>query len=120
MLQCSAKTAVLPTYLGCHRVTSAQRTCRRQQQLRTQQTRQQTVRAAIELDWSDPDTLTGLAAAVLGIAVGIGAPLFYSRRDDIDEQRLEELRELNRQTYKETGQYLTEVSLLCLLQLNSS
>ena len=26
------------------------------------------------LDWSDPDTLVGVAGAVLGLAVGIGAP----------------------------------------------
>lgn len=68
------------------------------------------------MDWSDPDTLTGLAAAVLGIAVGIGAPLFYSKRDELDEQRLEELRELNRQTYKETGQYLTEEEIKAIRQ----
>lgn len=41
--------------------------------------------------------------------MGIGAPVFYSMRDDIDEQRLEELRELNRETFKETGEYLTPV-----------
>ena len=66
-------------------------------------------RAGLDLDWSDPDTLIGLAGAVLGIAVGIGAPLFYISRDEADEKRLEELRELNRQTYKETGEYMTEV-----------
>ena len=68
-----------------------------------------TTRAGLDLDWSDPDTLIGLAGAVLGIAVGIGAPLFYISRDEADEKRLEELRELNRQTYKETGEYMTEV-----------
>ena len=66
-------------------------------------------RAGLDIDWSDPDTLIGLAGAVLGITVGIGAPLFYISRDEADEKRLEELRELNRQTYKETGEYLTEV-----------
>ncbi len=66
-------------------------------------------RAGLDLDWSDPDTLIGLAGAVLGITVGIGAPLFYISRDEADEKRLEELRELNRQTYKETGEYMTEV-----------
>lgn len=69
----------------------------------------QRVSAGIELDWSDPDTLTGAFAAVLGIAVGIGAPLFYISRDKLDDQRLEDLRELNRQHYKETGKYLTDV-----------
>ena len=66
-------------------------------------------KAGLDIDWSDPDTLIGLAGAVLGITVGIGAPLFYISRDEADEKRLEELRELNRQTYKETGEYLTEV-----------
>lgn len=65
-------------------------------------------RAGIEIDWSDPDTLIGVAGAVLGLAVGIGAPIFYASRDELDEKRLEELRELNRQTFKETGEYLTE------------
>ena len=72
----------------------------------------QRVSAGIELDWSDPDTLTGAFAAVLGIAVGIGAPLFYISRDKKDDQRLEDLRELNRQNYKETGKYLTDVKPL--------
>ena len=70
----------------------------------------QRVASGIELDWSDPDTLTGAFAAVLGIAVGIGAPLFYISRDNADDKRLDDLRELNRQNYKETGKYLTEVS----------
>lgn len=66
-------------------------------------------RAGLEIDWSDPDTLIGVAGGVLGLVVGIGAPLFYISRDEKDEERLEELRELNRQTFKETGEYLTEV-----------
>ena len=69
-------------------------------------------RAGLQIDWSDPDTLTGLLGGILGLSVGIGAPLFYISRDRADEKKLEELRELNRQTFKETGQYLTEV--LCL------
>lgn len=74
-----------------------------------QSARRQQVRAGIELDWSDPDTITGAVAAVLGIAVGIGAPLFYISRDNADDKRLQDLRELNRQNYKETGKYLSEV-----------
>ena len=66
-------------------------------------------RAGLQIDWSDPDTLTGLLGGILGLAVGIGAPLFYISRDRADDKKLEELRELNRQTFKETGQYLTEV-----------
>lgn len=70
---------------------------------------QQRVAAGIELDWSDPDTLTGAFAAVLGIVVGLGAPIFYISRDKADDKRLDDLRELNRQNYKETGKYLSEV-----------
>ena len=73
---------------------------------------QQAPRAGLEIDWSDPDTLTAVAGGILGLAVGIGAPLFYISRDEIDEKRLEELRELNRQTFKETGEYLSEVSTM--------
>ena len=73
---------------------------------------QQAPRAGLEIDWSDPDTLTAVAGGVLGLLVGIGAPLFYISRDEIDEKRLEELRELNRQTFKETGEYLSEVNVL--------
>ncbi len=71
-------------------------------------------RAGLEIDWSDPDTLIGVAGGVLGLLVGIGAPLFYISRDEKDEQRLEELRELNRQTFKETGEYLSEVRELLI------
>lgn len=52
----------------------------------------------------------GVGVAVAGLAVGIGIPAFYMNLDAKDEERLEELRELNRQTYKETGEYLSEVS----------
>lgn len=65
--------------------------------------------AALEIDWSDSDTWVGIAGAVLGVGLGLGAPIFYASRDSIDEKRLEELRELNRKTFKETGEYLTEV-----------
>ena len=40
---------------------------------------------ALELDWSDPDTIIGALGGVLGIVVGIGAPLFYISRDKKDE-----------------------------------
>ena len=83
-------------------------TSRLLKQCRTHKQRHAT--AAIELDWSDSGTWTGVGAAVLGIAIGIGAPIFYSQRDDLDEARLEDLREMNRQHYKETGRYLTDVS----------
>jgi len=85
--------------------------CRRQQISRKHVASRQRVQAGIELDWSDPDTLTGAFAAVLGIVVGIGAPLFYISRDNADDKRLADLRELNRQNYKETGKYLSEASV---------
>ena len=68
------------------------------------------------LDFSDPDTVTGVVGAVLGLAVGIGVPVFYISRDNADEARLEELRELNRETFKATGEYLTEVGGLAQTQ----
>lgn len=83
--------------------------CRHYLTPRRQVTQRQQIRAGIELDWSDPDTLTGAFGALLGIAVGIGAPLFYISRDNADDKRLSDLRELNRQNYKETGKYLSEV-----------
>ncbi len=85
--------------------------CGRQQISRRHIASRQRVQAGIELDWSDPDTLTGAFAAVLGIVVGIGAPLFYISRDNADDKRLADLRELNRQNYKETGKYLSEASV---------
>eukprot|EP01026_Neomeris_dumetosa_P043670 TRINITY_DN366_c0_g1_i3.p3 TRINITY_DN366_c0_g1~~TRINITY_DN366_c0_g1_i3.p3 ORF type:complete len:125 (-),score=11.88 TRINITY_DN366_c0_g1_i3:32-406(-) len=74
----------------------------------TVQRRSRVARRAIELDWSDPDTWIGLAGAVLGVVVGIGTPLFYISRDNRDDERLEELREINRTNFKETGEYLSE------------
>lgn len=87
--------------------------------LRQQQRQQQRVMAPTsavnelfmlaEIDWTDPDTQIGVLGGVLGLALGIGAPVFYSMRDDADEKRLEELRSLNRETFKETGEYLSSV-----------
>ena len=34
---------------------------------------------AIEIDWSDPDTWIGAGGAVLGLAMGIGAPILYMK-----------------------------------------
>lgn len=50
-----------------------------------------------------------MAAVVLGLGLGIGAPVFYTSRIDEDEKNLEDLRKLNRETFKQTGEYLTEV-----------
>lgn len=41
---------------------------------------------------------------------GLGAPAWYINRTERDEERLEELRAINRATYQETGEYMTDVS----------
>ena len=46
---------------------------------------------------------------VLGLVAGIGAPLWYISRTERDEERLEELRAMNRANYSATGEYMTEV-----------
>jgi hypothetical protein len=66
------------------------------------------VLAALDIDWTDPDVQIGAFGAVLGLTVGIGAPIFYISRDERDEARLEELRALNRATKQETGEYLSD------------
>jgi hypothetical protein len=63
---------------------------------------------AIDLDFSDPDTQLAMAGCVLGLVFGIGAPVWYTNRTEVDNQRLEELRALNRATYEETGEYMSE------------
>lgn len=70
---------------------------------------------AIELDFSDPDTLVSIAGIVLGIVGGLGAPIWYINRIDKDEERLEELRALNRATFSETGEYMSEVSVASII-----
>lgn len=49
-----------------------------------------------------------MAGLALGLLFGIGAPAWYINRTERDEERLEELRAMNRATYKETGEYMTE------------
>jgi len=44
---------------------------------------------------------------------GLGAPIWYISRTERDEERLEELRAMNRANYSATGEYMTEVSYLC-------
>lgn len=61
-------------------------------------------------DFSDPDTQLSVAGVVLGLLLGLGAPAFYINRTERDEERLEELRALNRAQYQETGEYMSDVS----------
>ena len=63
---------------------------------------------AIELDFSDPDTQLSVAGVVLGLLLGIGAPAWYISRTERDEERLEELRAINRATFQETGEYMSD------------
>jgi hypothetical protein len=63
---------------------------------------------AIEIDLSDPDTQLSLAGVVFGLLLGIGAPVWYVSRTERDEERLEELRAMNRANFQETGEYLTD------------
>lgn len=56
------------------------------------------------------DTQFGAIAAFLGVLVGVGVPAFYVSRDERDDERLEELRALNRATKEATGEYMTRVS----------
>ena len=53
-------------------------------------------------------------AAVGGLGAGVGLLVFSEQRIDEDEKQLEDLRKLNRETFKETGQYLTKVC--CMIQ----
>mmetsp|Transcript_18922 Transcript_18922/g.56386 ORF Transcript_18922/g.56386 Transcript_18922/m.56386 type:complete len:95 (+) Transcript_18922:1-285(+) len=63
---------------------------------------------AIEVDLSDPDTQVAVAGIVLGLVAGLGAPLWYINRIEKDDERLEEIRALNRANYEATGEYLKE------------
>ena len=47
----------------------------------------------------------------MGLGVGIGFPIFIVSRDKLDEDRVEALRELNKETYEATGEYLSKVPL---------
>eukprot|EP00465_Bigelowiella_longifila_P004527 CAMPEP_0185254756 /NCGR_PEP_ID=MMETSP1359-20130426/3688_1 /TAXON_ID=552665 /ORGANISM="Bigelowiella longifila, Strain CCMP242" /LENGTH=173 /DNA_ID=CAMNT_0027838113 /DNA_START=87 /DNA_END=608 /DNA_ORIENTATION=+ len=69
---------------------------------------------AIEIDWSDPDIQLAFAGAFLGLAGGIGFPIFYKLRDDADQDRLKDIREMNRQQFEETGEYMSEDEIASL------
>jgi hypothetical protein len=67
--------------------------------------------ADLDIDWSDPDTLIGASGAFLGLVAGLAIPIFFVQREKLDESRLEELRALNRETFKQTGEYLSPVRI---------
>ena len=56
----------------------------------------------------DGETLTTVVAAVLGIAAGLGIPIFFVTQEQRDKERIEEIRELNRATLKATGEQMSE------------
>ena len=56
----------------------------------------------------DGETLTTVLAAVLGIAAGLGIPIFFVTQENRDKERIEEIRELNRATLKATGGQMSE------------
>eukprot|EP00775_Hariotina_reticulata_P013423 gene13423-13551_t len=41
-------------------------------------------------------------------SAGLGAPAWYINRTERDEERLEELRALNRAAFRETGEYMSD------------
>jgi hypothetical protein len=57
----------------------------------------------------DSDTLTIVFAAVAGVGLGIGAPVFYAQSEKRDKERIESIRQMNRANLKATGQLLSEV-----------
>ena len=46
---------------------------------------------------------SGLLAAFLGTATGIGGPMIYQYAEKRDRDRLEEIRQMNKEKFKETG-----------------
>jgi hypothetical protein len=63
--------------------------------------------AEIAEGW-DEETITTVVAAVLGIAAGLGIPIFFVTQEKRDKERIEEIRELNRATLKATGEQMSE------------
>ncbi len=45
---------------------------------------------------------------MLGIAAGLGIPIFFVTQEQRDKERIEEIRELNRATLKATGEQMSE------------
>merc|ERR1711904_644687 len=68
-------------------------------------------RSALDNSTFEPDAQVAIAGTILGIVLGIGAPIFYASRDEADEKRLREIRALNRATKEATGEYMSEQEL---------
>merc|ERR1712224_431193 len=66
---------------------------------------------ALDNSTFEPDAQVVIAGTILGIVLGIGAPIFYTSRDEVDEKRLREIRALNRATKEATGEYMSEREL---------
>lgn len=64
--------------------------------------------AAVDVDFSDPNTLLAAGGAALGLLAGLAIPIFLVAREQRDEERIEAIRELNRQTKEATGEPLTQ------------
>lgn len=52
-----------------------------------------------------------MAVGVGGLALGLGVPIFFMKMEERDEQRLEEVRRLNRETLETTGETLSQEEL---------
>ncbi|GMH44458.1 hypothetical protein BSKO_12410 [Bryopsis sp. KO-2023] len=63
---------------------------------------------ALDIDFSDPDTLQGLIGGVVGLGLGLGIPVFLISRDDRDDERVAEIREMNKATKASTGEYMSQ------------
>ena len=60
------------------------------------------------------DTQIAALGAVVGLVLGVGVPAFYISRAERDEERLEEIRALNRATKEATGQYMTREEIAAI------
>mmetsp|Transcript_4327 Transcript_4327/g.15538 ORF Transcript_4327/g.15538 Transcript_4327/m.15538 type:complete len:117 (+) Transcript_4327:48-398(+) len=55
--------------------------------------------------------IEGVLAAVAGVAFGIGIPMIFEAAEKRDAVRLEDVRELNRETLRTTGETLSDEEL---------
>eukprot|EP00976_Prorocentrum_cordatum_P104668 1193988-Prorocentrum_minimum.AAC.2 len=66
-------------------------------------------RKAVVTKAIDGDTVGAVLAGVAGITCGLGIPIFFAKMEARDKARVEELRDMNRQNLKATGETLSEV-----------